>query len=198
MNETKIKNRVSGSTIAIIVLSILLIASIVIGTALAFFTASADVTGTITLGDPVNINITQGGASVSSLTFSGDAMPGTEFAQPIGVSAPADTSNALLRAKLIITAQDGATQTVDAITKATWVSGDDDYFYYNGTISAGDNIDFVEKIKVPTSFTNEMANKTFTINIVVEAIQEANYAAADVWTTAPNEWIATYATAPTV
>ena len=98
MSLTKPKRRVSTSTIAIITLSILLAAAIGIGITLAYFTATTNVAGTITLGDPVTISITQGGASASSLTFAGDALPGTQYTQPIGVQAPATMTEALMRA----------------------------------------------------------------------------------------------------
>lgn len=195
MSQVKAKKRVSGASIAIIVLSILLIASIAVGITLAFFTANANVTGSITLGDPVNINITQGGASVTSLTFTGNALPGQVYDQVIGVSIPAKTSNALLRAKLTITNTDGASLSVDATTVDTWESGEDSYYYYKGVAKASDAINFVTKITVPTALTNEDANKSFNIDIVVEAIQEANGAARSVWTTAPADWLDQYSPA---
>lgn len=195
MSQVKAKKRVSGASIAIIVLSILLIASIAVGITLAFFTANANVTGSITLGDPVNINITQGGASVTSLTFTGNALPGQVYDQVIGVSIPAKTSNALLRAKLTITNTDGASLSVDATTVETWESGEDSYYYYKGVAKANDAINFVTKITVPTALTNEDANKSFNIDIVVEAIQEANGAARSVWTTAPADWLDQYSPA---
>ncbi|HJD05429.1 MAG TPA: SipW-dependent-type signal peptide-containing protein [Candidatus Onthoplasma faecipullorum] len=192
MQNTKTRRRVSTSTIAIIVLSILLIASIAIGVTIAYFTSSATVAGDITLGDPVTISITQGGASASTLTFAGDALPGTVYDQAIGVSAPAEMTEALMRAKLTITNTDGATSNVDATTTGDWVEGDDDYYYYNGTVSANDNIDFITNITIPTSLTNADANKTYSIEVIVETIQQANNAANAVWTTAPSEWLQTY------
>ena len=175
-NKIIVRKKANPATIAIIVLSVLLLASIVFGATLAYFSANADVTGTITLGNPVNINITQGGASVSTLTFDGTAMPGSVYNQPIGISVPTDTSNALLRAKLQLTDINGATSKINATTNANWTSGDDDYYYYNGIAKAGDAIEFVSKVTVPTSLTNEDAKKVFTVSIVVEAIQEANNA----------------------
>lgn len=192
MSEVRTKSRVKGSTIAIIVLSVLLVASIAVGVTLAYFAADANVAGNVTLGDPVNINITQGGSSVTSLTFSGDALPGQVYDQVIGVSIPADTSDALLRAKLTISNTDGATVNVEATTVDAWVDGEDGYYYYNGVASANDSIDFITAITIPTSLTNTDANKTFNIDVSVEAIQEANNAARAVWTTAPTEWIDTY------
>ena len=192
MNNVRTKKRIKGSTIAIIALSILLVASIAVGVTLAYFTADAGAVGNVTLGDPVNINITQGGSSVTSLTFSDDALPGHVYDQVIGVSVPADTSDALLRAKLTISNTDGATANVQATTVDAWVEGDDGYYYYNGVAKANDSIDFVTAVTIPTSLTNEDANKTFNIDISVEAIQEANNAARAVWTTAPAEWLDTY------
>lgn len=190
--KTKTKRGLSGSTIAIIALSILLLAAIGIGITLAYFTSTANVAGNITLGDPVTISITQGGASVSSLTFDGDALPGTVYSQAIGVEAPAEMTEALMRAKLTITNTDGASTNVEATTTEDWQLGDDQYHYYNGTVNANDEIDFITTITVPTSLTNEDANKTYTIDVIVETIQQANNAANTVWDTAPSEWLNTY------
>lgn len=192
MQKSKTKRRVSTSTIAIIVLSILLLASVAIGVTIAYFTSSATVAGNITLGDPVTISITQGGASVSSLTFAGDALPGSVYDQPIGILAPSEMTEALMRAKLTITNTDGATQNVDATTTGSWVEGDDDYYYYNGTVNADDAIDFITQVTIPTTLTNADANKTYSIEVIVETIQQANNAANAVWTTAPSEWLKTY------
>ena len=189
---TNTKRKASASTIAIVALSILLIVTVGVGIALAYFTGNANVTGDITLGDPVTINITQGGASVSALTFSGKALPGTVYDQAIGVSAPADTTEALIRAKLTITNADGASTAVEATTTSSWQKGDDDYYYYKGSLVANGNADFVTAITVPTSLTNADANKTYNIAIVVEAIQKANNAANATWTTAPADWLETY------
>ncbi len=191
-SKSKTRRGVSGSTIAIIALTILLLASIGIGITLAYFTSTANVTGNITLGDPVTISITQGGASVSSLTFDGDALPGTVYSQAIGVLAPSEMTEALMRAKLTITNTDGATTNVEANTTGDWRLGDDQYHYYNGTVNADDQIDFITTITIPTSLTNEDANKTYTIDVIVETIQQANNAANTVWNTAPSDWLDTY------
>ena len=140
MAISKQKRKVSTSTIAIIALSVLLVASIAIGITLAYFTAQTTVAGNITLGDPVTVSITQGGASATSLTFNGDALPGTVYDQVIGISAPADMTEALVRAKLTITNTDGASTPVEATTTANWVEGTDDYYYYNVNLLYFENL----------------------------------------------------------
>lgn len=185
------KNR-TASTVAIVTLSILLGLSLVLGLTAAFFTANQTATGNITLGNPVNINITQGGTSVDTLTFSGDAMPGTTYTQAIGVSVPADTSQSVLRAKLTLTNTGTASQTITATTKDTWTLAEDGYYYYNGIASAEDTIEFCTAITVPKTLENADANKVFTVSFQVEAIQYANGAASEVWTTAPSEWTTNY------
>ena len=181
-----------NSVIAISILTVLLAIAIVVGATLAYFASNANASGDITLGDPVNINITQGGSTATSLTFPGNALPGTVYDQPIGVSQPESTSDSVVRAKVTITNTDGASSTVDVTTVDEWTKGDDDYYYYNGIFSAGTSHDFITTITVPTSLTNEDANKTFNVNVVVEAIQQANGAAAVVWDTAPAEWLESY------
>ncbi len=177
----------------IVALSVLLLISFILGVSGAYFQGSDDATGTITTGGPVNIDITQGGASAASLTFSDQAMPGDVIDQPISVTAPDGTSPAVLRAKLTITNDDGLADPITATTADGWTAKHtDDYYYYNGTITAGGSVDFVTQITVPTTLENEDANKSNTITVVVEAIQQANGAASAVWTTAPSDWTATY------
>ena len=192
---TKTRTRVSGSTIAIVTLSILLATSIAIGIALAYFTATTNVAGTITLGNPVTVSITQGGASVASLTFGNNALPGSTYSQAIGISAPASMTDALMRAKLVITNTDSASVNVTATTTADWTLAADEYYYYYGTVSANDSINFVTQITIPTTLTNSDANKTFTISVIVETIQQANNAANATWTTAPSAWLNQYSPA---
>lgn len=188
----------AGSTIAIVALSILLGLSVIFGVTAAFFTANQAATGDITLGDPVNINITQGGASVTALTFAGTAMPGTVYDQVIGISVPTNSSDCVVRGKLTITNAGGASVNVEATTDTNWVKGDDGYYYFNGVMKANDTAGFVNKITVPKTLTNEDANKTYSIAVQVEAIQFANGAASEVWTTAPANWTTSYGSGTTV
>lgn len=183
-----------GKTAAIIALSILLGLSLIFGVTAAFFSANATAGGNVTLGDPVNINITQGGASVTALTFDGLAMPGTTYNQVIGVSMPENTSQSVIRGKLTITNAEGASENLVATVNTTdWALNDaDGYYYYNGVLSATESKDFVTQITVPKTLTNVDANKTFTINVQIEAIQFANGAASEVWTTATTDWITSY------
>lgn len=188
------KNR-NASTVAIITLSILLGLSLILGLTAAFFSANQTAAGNITLGNPVNINITQGGTSVESLTFDGTAMPGTSYTQAIGVSVPQNTSKSVLRCKLTLTNTGEATsKPITATTSDKWVKAEDDYYYYNGSVNAGDSVDFCTAIAVPKELTNLDANKVYTVTFQVEAIQYANGAASEVWTTAPEEWTTAYGT----
>ena len=189
--QTK-KRKSNASTLAIIALSVLLGLSVLFGVTAAFFSANANASGTITLGDPVNINITQGGTTVSTLLFDGTAMPGTVYSQPIAVALPASTSDAVIRGKLTITNSDSAAANVTAVTAAGWTAGEDNYYYYNGKLSAGQSANFVTSITVPKTLTNTDANKTFALSVQIEAIQFANGAASEVWTTAPQTWITNY------
>ena len=189
---TKKKRKSSGAALAIVALSVLLGLSVLFGVTAAFFSATATATGNITLGDPVNINITQGGTTVTTLTFDGTAMPGTVYDQPIAVAMPANTSDAVIRGKLTITNSDSASINVSATTNGSWTLGTDDYYYFNGKMSAGDSQEFITSLTIPKALTNADANKTYAISVQVEAIQFANGAASEVWTTAPSAWTTSY------
>lgn len=181
-----------SSKAAIITLSVLLCFSILLGVTAAFFSANKQASGTITLGDPVNVEITQGGASVTTLTFDGTALPGTVYDQPIGIRIPSNTSDCVVRSKLTITNSDTVSVNVEATTTDSWALGEDGYYYYKGILKAGNTADFVTNITVPKTLTNEDANKTFALSVLVESIQYANGAAAEVWTTAPQDWLTSY------
>ena len=184
-------NRKKSST-TIWVLSILLGLSVALGITGAFFAANANATGTITLGNPVTIDISQGGTNVTTLSFADTAYPGTTYNAPISITAAANTSEACLRAKVTLTNTNSAAVNVTATTNANWVAGEDDYYYYNGTITAGNTVEFVSAITVPTTLTNADATKTYSVAIICEAIQKANGAAASTWTTAPTAWKTNY------
>lgn len=193
--ETITKRRNSKSKISmwiIVALSALLLLSIILGVSGAYFQGNDTTTGTVTTGGPVNIDITQGGASAATLTFSDTAMPGDVFDQAISVSAPTGTSKAVLRGKITLVNTDGLSAPVEVTTSADWVEGTDNYYYFEGTIDAGETVDFITAITVPTSLTNEDANKTNTLTVLVEAIQYANGAASIVWDTAPSDWATNY------
>lgn len=190
--KTRARKKGKGSKAAIVTLSILLGFSIILGVTAAFFSANATAGGSITLGDPVNISITQGGATVSTLTFTGNALPGTVYDQAIGITIPTASSDCVVRGKLSITNSDAASVNVEAVTTANWQKGDDEYYYYKGKLTAGDSVDFVTSITVPKSLTNADANKTFALSVQMESIQYANGAASEVWTTAPTEWTSAY------
>ena len=119
-------------------------------------------------------------------------MPGTTYSQPISVAMPAGTSDAVVRGKLSITNEDATTTDITAVTSTNWVLGEDGYYYYNGKMTASESKDFITSITVPKSLTNASANKTYVITVQIEAIQYANGAAAEVWTTAPSSWITSY------
>jgi len=120
--------------------------------------------------------------------------PATTYTQPIGISVPTNTSQSVLRCKLTLSNTGEATSfPVKATTSDTWsLNEDDDYYYYNGKAASGDSIDFCTQIEVPKELTNLDANKIYTITFQVEAIQYANGAASEVWTTAPSDWIESY------
>ncbi|MDD4351022.1 MAG: hypothetical protein PHP83_02450 [Clostridia bacterium] len=186
------KTKMSNSTTVIIALSVLLAISIALGVTLAYFSNNQTATGNVTLGDPVTISMTQGGSTVTTLTFAGTAMPGTIYDQPIAVAAPANTSDAVLRGKLTMQLDAVTTADIEAGLSTDWTAGTDDYYYYNGVITAGTSVEFVQTITVPTTLTNDAATNVYVISVQVEALQHANSAATSVWTTAPAQWITDY------
>ena len=184
-NKRKLTAIIIGSAIAL-VLTIVLSVTLT----LAFFGGTAGGTGDITMGGPVNVNDTV----IDTINVEG-AVPGERVnldAAATVSSTATNPTNAILRAYFTWTVSDGAaiaspTIPTDAIDvngtgDAKWVKNGDFYYLVNADddnmavidLTATGNtktITLVKDYKLSEELTNDVADKTITINVEFTALQ---------------------------
>lgn len=163
--------------IALLVTSLALIATLLIGGTLAYFTDSDEATNVITLGkvdgdldEPLwDENNPEGEI--------GNVVPGDEIVKDPTLTLAADSEDAYARFHVTFT---GLTDT--QVSELKFYKGTEEvkfdgngYFYVQEIMEANDTFVLFDKVVIPTSWGNEMAEKTFNINVVVELIQADNF-----------------------
>ena len=177
-------------SIITMVAALALVGAIGVGSTLAYFTDNDAASNTRTMGH-VDIELSETSTGEyeelnKGLKFT-NIVPGDEISKVPVIEVVKGSEDCYLRAKIEITdlddIEDGyAAELLSNINTGDydWVKGDDDYFYYVGGENAGivgaeDEITLFTTVKIPTGWGNEVADKTFDINITVEAIQADNF-----------------------
>lgn len=174
--------------LAVLLTTVSLLGVVGIGSTLAYFTDKTDVENIITMGN-VNISVTEpvfdkitGGSKTIT-----DVLPGQVIEKDPTISLEGSSADAYIRVKLDIlvngkVAEDSVREAVlDGITdngvvfaseSDDWTFGVGGYYYYNGELSQDDkDVLMFDQVKIPNSWTNEMANADLQITIQAEAIQ---------------------------
>lgn len=115
---------------------------------------------------------------VGTAVMSASVLTGTAFCPSYAASSAstAQTIQSLettvwVRAKLDYKSNDGITDVNDGnITFASdkWKKRGD-YYYYSDPVKSGDSIDLMKAVKIPTTWDNDYAKKSFSIIVTVEA-----------------------------
>ncbi len=67
----------------------------------------------------------------------------------------------------------GDPMTADSAAK--WVLADDGYYYYQEKLASSESAVFFNRVKIPESWDNDLADQKFHINVTAEAIQADNF-----------------------
>lgn len=86
-------------------------------------------------------------------------------------------NDAWIRVKAEYTAEEGINGFTDENLQ---LSGDKwerhgDYYYYKEPVKSGNSVDFIKAVTIPEEWGNIYADKTLSINITSEAVQERNF-----------------------
>ncbi len=191
-----------------VVMAVCALAVLAIGSTFAFFTSKDSAGNTFTMGN-VSINLTEisipnpdeniKGGEVSedakSVVYT-DAMPGDVFSKNPLVYNDGN-NNAWIRVKLDVTSEDpDMAENVAALKQAIvddmtenyeWAvkAEDDGYIYYTNIVEPTVYIDLFETVTIPSTWGNEAADASFSIEISAEAVQSDNNGAT--WDTA--SWV---------
>ncbi len=172
------KNKKLGTLVA----SLALVAALGVGATLAYFTDSDEKTNTITMG---NVDIDLDEPDWDDDNPDGeidDVKPGQEIVKDPTITVTAGSESLYLRAKIEYTGLSDA-QIADLepnidINRTNWVKAEDGYYYYQTKVEKNveaQEIEFFNKVTIPSSWGNEIANVTFTIDVSAEAVQADNF-----------------------
>ena len=180
--------------IIIALASVAMIAVIAVGGTLAYFTDNDNMNDSVSLGK-VNISITETTSEqdanvitnedgdITGITYS-DIMPGDKISKEPIVIVENDSSDAYIRAKIVVegidgaySEQDGLSDYLEQITFNTkdcdWILSEDGYYYYQKIVDSNENnrISVFTETNIPTSWGAEIRNKSFAVKVHAEAIQ---------------------------
>jgi predicted ribosomally synthesized peptide with SipW-like signal peptide len=170
--------------VSIIVTATLLVALIVVGSTLAFFTSQGTVNNVITMGD-VKISLTEPSFKDSGI------VPG-ETIEKIPTVKNEGSKDAYIRCKIALVVPEAATEEETSARKAQLLRGitfgdasisgsadkwvqSGDYYYYQDIVPANAIVEFFHSVTVPEVWDNAFADQQFQINVTAEAIQADNF-----------------------
>nr|WP_317283094.1 SipW-dependent-type signal peptide-containing protein [uncultured Sellimonas sp.] len=179
---------------ATLVCSAALVGVIGIGATLAYFTDSDEATNVVTMGH-VDISLNEGydesegkGADEiiggEGMVFD-NIMPGDTLSKIPKIVVEPDSQDAYVRMKMDIeTDADSDITEADInelesrlsnqITEGTGWAYDGEYYYYNKSLSAGEEAEFFRTVTIPETWKNNTTDDTFRIKLQAEAIQAEN------------------------
>lgn len=184
--------------LTVLVTSLALVGMIGIGASLAYMTDNDTATNVITMGH-VDIDLTEPnypGDEDGEIT---DVKPGDSIVKDPTITVKQGSADTFVRVSVNITGlTDGqknqlleknpnGTYKYFDINIANWKESDG-YFYYVGTyaegqdagvLKAGQSVKLFENVKIPSTWGNEMADKSFNIVVNAEAIQADNFDPAE-------------------
>ena len=163
------KEKQTGFVVAIVILSTLLVASVIMGVTGFFCSFSVQEFETdLQVGQIENINVFANKTSVVSFTLDGAFLPGEKIPFTIQISAPEIEKNVVFRVKSRIF---GANEIENILfeTSENFSLEDDGYYYFNNTLIGGDKVTFCEKILLPKAKFVD-AGKRYVLTIFVETL----------------------------
>lgn len=169
--------------------AVTLVAVVGVGATLAYFTDKDEAKNVITMGH-VDIELDEphfdketdeAGNPVDDYDGAEDGkisnvVPGQVIPKDPTITVKEDSEDAYIRAK--VEYKDLSEKQVAELTlnlKDGWTEGTDGYYYYNDIVKAGDEVILFEEVTIPKTWGNDVAGKTFEINVSAEAVQARNF-----------------------
>lgn len=167
---------------AMLISALAVIAIIVVGATLAYFTDTDTKQNVFTLGK-VSGTLTEDGSTDGTTREDGgrdytDITPGKTLSKVPVITLDANSQKAYARMKIEYTGLTAAqiAEFQQGITlNPGWALGTDGYFYYNTVLNPGDTATIFNTVTIPATWGNEMAEKSFSMNLKAELIQSDNF-----------------------
>lgn len=182
MKNSKTKKQ----SILVAVLAFLLVGVLAVGMSSAWFQDSdTSKKATVVLGDKVDISKVTDITTIitnDKVYLPGDTINDENLAITLTSTKDKIATDSLVRVKITTESTDSKATDLMALVDVTeaeaagWFKVGD-YYYFNSVvtpITAGQTINFKWKAIVPTSWENEYANQSFSVQFDVEAVQAKN------------------------
>lgn len=168
-----------GWIFAVIVLSILLILSLILGASgyyysISYLSSDSD----LTVGDSFSIGVNPNQASVASFTFDGSFLPGETIPQVIQINAQDLNSDVRVRVKAKIFGVAGDTE-FDFVTSEHFEKAEDGYYYYDDVLHGGNKITFCTYLVLPKD-ADFVSKEKYILTFVVETL-ETKFDDQNIW-----------------
>lgn len=174
--------------------TIALVAVVGVGATLAYFTDSEDVSNVVTMGHvDITLYETDSSGDAATITEEGltfdNVMPGDVLAKDPSVKVNTGSSDAYIRVKMEVVPAEEATITEDDLNELAeairadvedggiwYYDAESEYFYYKDIMTADSNPAVLfDTVTIPTTWGNNTADQSFTIEVKAEAIQADNF-----------------------
>lgn len=177
----------SKKKLALLTLSLVLVATIGVGATLAYFTDSDAATNVITMGhvdidldepnyDPDDPNTPEDEGEDNTIT---DIVPGEVITKDPTITVAQGSADAYLRASITLgdnlSEQQAAELLEGIVINDGWVLAEDGYYYYQSVVKEGESAVLFNEVTIPAAWGNEVADMTITIDVAAEAIQADNF-----------------------
>ncbi len=173
----KLSKSTYGFIFAIIALVILLGVTLYLGISGWFYANVTKLESDVTLGQTLNLNITETGAKVASFTFPGSFLPGQKLDQNINITNSSE-NDMFVRAKAVIFDCSDQDMNLELGISEHWTENGD-YFYFDQPLLKSNKISLASYVRLrPDKYYN--STKTYVFTIVVEAI-DSNLSRSEVW-----------------
>ena len=168
--------------IAIIATAVIIVASLVVGSTLAFFTDKGEVNNVITIGK-VNITLTEPKfQNLTHNTYKVDGVTPNEVITKDPTITNVGDHDAYIRCKVSVTGLNDTQmqQLINGIAfNEGWVKSGD-YYYFKDVLpkkpATGESTaKLFDTVTIPSAWDNSIVGKEFAIHITAEAIQEDNF-----------------------
>ncbi len=155
-------------TFGVVILSILLITSIILGltgymSSATYLSSNAD----LVVGDNVTIGVKPNETSVVSMTFDGSFLPDENIPQVVQISSEDLNSTLKVRVKTQVF---GTNSQFDFITTSHFEKKEDGYYYFDEDLQGGNKITFCNYVKTPKD-GNFVSNEKYILTFVVETVE---------------------------
>ena len=168
-----------GWLFAVIILSILLVLSLVLGFSGFFFSVSyLNSNSELTVGENFSISVKPNEANVASFTFDGAYLPGERIPQVVQINAQDLNADVRVRVKAKIFGTDDDTE-FDFVTTEHFDKAEDGYFYYDDVLLGGNKITFCTDIVVPNE-SDLVSKEKYILTFVVETL-ETQFDVEKIW-----------------